>query len=425
MQYRRNGYYDDIEARFILPKALIAVVCTVLLILFIFLFNCADHNENISENETYNQYANAYNELSVEERTVVRPFMSYEDKIDEETGLLPLADCSKVYIRDYIFRYRHIIIGILLIVYSVAIFVMYIKQKSNYYFADLPLKNPYCLFLLLSMFLFWPLFIYGRIRMYLQSRSVMSAEKQAIYDQARQALLEEAKPKIGETENARAEKAYINYILRGREKARASQINDVDERLEQTNRNLQYSANEVREYQQQKSALLAEKKRLENSFEPTEQYSERARKEWGAIREMRGVTGLYVEKKGKQQCLVIKVCVRVPYDGELYDFGDYKIKLYPDSYKCERTRSGVRLDATSKRPDYNEPSGFCFGNRHSLINKYVRNARYLEALTLMIDSLHSVNGEGVEREIPYCFRKVRKFERAKRRLRRKLVNNLA
>ena len=423
MQYRRNGYYDDIKARYIFPKVLTAVVCAALLILFFIWLYCDVHNSDIDENEVYNQYANAYNELSAEERTVVRQFMSHEDMIDEETGLLPLADCSKAYVRDYVYRYRYIIIDLLLIVYSVAVFAMYIKIKEkHYYFADLPLKNPYCLFLLLSIFLFWPFFIYGRIKIYLQSRPAMSAEKQAIYEQAKRALLEEAKPKIGEIANVRAEKAYVDYILRGREASRASLINDVDEKLEQINRSLRYFANEVREYQKQKSALMAEKKRLEHSFEPTDQCRERARREWSVIREMRGVTGLYVEKMGKRKCLVIKVDVRVPYKGELYDFGDYKIKLYPDSFKCERTRSGVRIDATSKRPDYNESSGFCFGNRRSLINEYIKNARYLEALTLMIDSLHSVNGVDVEQEIPCCFRKVKAFERAKRRLRRKLAN---
>ena len=91
-------------------------------------------------------------------------------------------------------------------------------------------------------------------------------------------------------------------------------------------------------------------------------------------------------------------------------------------FSCKRLRSGKRLDAASNAPDYNESSGFCFGRRRSLIQEYVEEAQYLEALTLMIDSLHSVNDPDVEREIPNCFRKAKEFKRAKRRLKKKLVN---
>ncbi len=211
--------------------------------------------------------------------------------------------------------------------------------------------------------------------------------------------------------------AYIHYVVSGRERARQARIAEINASIFDVEVELKRRANGIREDQQRKSRLLAERKQLENA-ETSKQAHDRALREWATIREMRGVASLRAEKR----CLAIKVDVRVPYDGELYDFGDYLIKLYPNDFSCKRLRSGKRLDATSNAPDYNESSGFCFGERRSLIQKYVEKAQYLEALTLMIDSLHSVNGPDVERKIPNCFRKAKELERAKRRLKKKLVN---
>lgn len=424
--YKRHGYYADVGVSDVFPNVLFGMIITVIIVGFCVLCAWGSHNDTAETNSEFNEYASAFNELSSEERAVVRPFMSHEDEIDEETGLLPIKECDKVGFFAYLKRYLPFIIGLLLLVYSILVFIFYLKEKSSdYHFADISFRKPYGFFLLVSMFVFWPVFLIGRIHMFIKSHPGAKADKQALneqaYKEARKELLAEAtKPKLKGLANHKAENAYVRYIVNGRERARTAQIREVDKKLSLVQQDLTRSANYIREYQQRKSALLAERKRLDGA-EPIDQCRERAHQEWATIREMRGVTGLRAEKR----CLAIKVDVRVPYENELYDFGDYLIKLYPDKYSCKRLRSGKRIDATSSAPDYNESGGFCFGSRRSTIEDYIKEAQYLEALTLMIDSLHSVNDSWAEREIPNCFRRAKEFERAKRRLRRKLANQVS
>ena len=425
--YKRHGYYTDVGARIVFPNVLFGMIVVIVVVGFFTFFAWDSHNDTADANSEFNKYASAFNELSSEERAVVRPFMYHEDEIDEETGLLPIKECDKVGFFAYFRRHLCLIISLLLLAYSILVFVFYLKEKSSYYhFADIPYRTSYGFFLLISMFVFWPVLLIGRIHMFIKSYSGTKADKQALHEQAykeaQEELLSEAiKPKLRDLANRKAENAYVRYIVNGRELARRARIREVDNALSLIQQNLAQYATYIRECQQRKSTLLAEKKQLEDAAESINQCRERARKEWATIREMRGVANLRAEK----ECLAIKVDVRVPYGGELYDFGDYLIKLYPDKYSCIRLRSGKRVNATSSAPDYNEPGGFCFGDRRSLIEDYIKEAQYLEALTLMIDSLHSVNDSWAEREIPNCFRKAKEFERAKRRLRKKLANQVS
>jgi len=408
-----------------MPKVLETMV-VVIIVLAVFTFLAwIFHNDTARTNSEFNVYAEAFNELSAEERKVVEPFMdsSYQDEIIEESGLLPIKESDLVGLIVYSKRHLSLLIKLTLIAYSIAVFVYYLSKKDNcYHFADIPLKKPYCLFLFISMFVVWPIFLIGRVHMFIKSHPKAKAEKkdlnkQALKEAQRELLLEATKPRIKGLASRKAEIAYTHYIVSGRERTRKARIAEIDASIANVEQELKWRASSIREDQQRKSRLLAERKQLENA-ETSEQAYDRALREWTTIREMRGVTSLRAEK----HCLAIKVDVRVPYDGELYDFGDYLIKLYPNDYSCKRLRSGKRLDATSNAPNYNESSGFCFGRRRSLIQEYIEKAQYLEALTVMIDSLHSVNGPDVEREIPNCFRKAKEFERAKRRLKKKLVD---
>lgn len=423
--YKRHGDYSDIKASIIMPRVLGTMGVVIIVLAIITFFVWTSHNSTAKTNSEFNVYAEAFNELSAEERKVIEPFMdsSYRDEIIEESGLLPIKESDLVGLIAYSKRHLSLLIRLTLIIYSIVVFFYYLSRKSNYYhFADIPLKKPYCLFLFISMFVVWPIFLIGRIHMFIKSHPMAKAEKedfnkQALKEAQRELILKAIKPRIKGPANQKAEIAYAHYVVSGRERARQARIAEINASIFDVEMELKRRANGIREDQQRKSRLLAERKQLENA-ETSKQAHDRALKEWATIREMRGVASLRAEKR----CLAIKVDVRVPYDGELYDFGDYLIKLYPNDFSCKRLRSGKRLDATSNAPDYNESSGFCFGERRSLIQKYVEKAQYLEALTLMIDSLHSVNGPDVERKIPNCFRKAKEFERAKRRLKKKLVN---
>ena len=422
--HKRYGYYKDISKKYVLPEVLKGTTIIIMGVLIYALIVWVTGYGIAYSNRKYNEYAKAFNELSSEERTIVKPFMADQYEIDEETGLLPIKECGEmISFLAYLRENNRTIIGIILLLYSILVFYCYLKVRDKkYHFADVPIRNPYCFFLLISMFAVWPILLIGRVHMYIKSLPTVKVEKEALYKQAleeaqKELLLEATEPKIKGLASLKAEIAYINYIVSRRERIRKTRIAEIDVGIADVEQELKRCASSIREYQQRKSCFLAERKRLENA-ETSEQAHDRALREWTTIRDMRGVTSFRAEER----CLAIKVDVRVPYDGELYDFGDYLIKLYPHDYSCERLRSGKRLDATSDAPNYYNGSSFCFGDRHSLIQKYIEKAQYVEALTVMIDSLHSVNGPDVEREIPNCFRKAKKFERAKRRLKKKLAN---
>ena len=226
----------------------------------------------------------------------------------------------------------------------------------------------------------------------------------------------------------RAKGLYIQYITTDRIASHDAERDSIAARIEQ----LKAENTEYRNgFQRTRKELTEAQQALENlRLESTTENALRAEQEWEQIRQMRGVYSLSTQKAGpgkgkrdskgrKLQKLLIGVRVRVEYDGELYDFGDYRIEIEGTNFRAIRTRSGVRMNATDRSPDYNESGGFCFGSRRYEIAEYIQKGRLLEAITLMIDSLHSVNSEEVEAAIPKCFRRVKTIEKAKRRLLRK------
>lgn len=131
--------------------------------------------------------------------------------------------------------------------------------------------------------------------------------------------------------------------------------------------------------------------------------------EWRVIRNIRSIVDVRYNDIFKH--LEFDVEVRVPYDGEIYDFGDYTLCLVQDADEiiCFRTRSGVRDDwKRGEDPDYYCYAGNYFRfeeRRRNFISWSMQHNKLLEVIMDAIDCLHSVEDEDLEK-IPKCFRKV-------------------
>lgn len=175
-------------------------------------------------------------------------------------------------------------------------------------------------------------------------------------------------------------------------------VNDIEE-------NLRFHGRQVHKLQNRLRDAKLDLDKIKNSKPIGLKGQEVLTTEWEAIKNMRGVTDIYYDED--EETLCIDVAVRVPYKGEVYDFGDYSIKIHRDEIECPRNRSGVREDWKGGYPDYCYDDGdFCLGDREGSITKFISEQRLREAIILVIDCLHSVNDEEEAEDIPNCFRRI-------------------
>lgn len=414
--YRRNGYVKDIETDEVFIKPLCYVAAIFIIMAFFLLLGWPILTDDQKSIAAFNEYAEAFNALGEHDREVAAPFLKYE--LPEDSTTFTLREKDEISYWGHVARVWYILLGILYVTYSIGVFIEYLKSKTwRYHMADLPLSSWIGRLLLVALIPFYPVLVVSLIIMMIKVIRLKFAEKKALREEIQREIdKEQPSPILIGRANEKAEATYVKYVVGGSRQARESHLKELEEQKTDVENRLANYGRSLREAQKRKSEILAELKK----YELVEQESvtrERAINEWNAIRHMRGVSRVYARKRRKKvKGLVIQVDVRVPYKNKLYDFGDYEIRIDGREYSCTRVRSGVRMDASSTAPDYNEPSGFCFGSRRRTIADYVCNGRYLEAISLMIDSLHSVNDAEVEAKIPYCFREVEVEERVRRKL---------
>ncbi|MDO4611924.1 MAG: hypothetical protein Q4B29_00455 [Candidatus Saccharibacteria bacterium] len=299
------------------------------------------------------------------------------------------------------------------VIYGFVILLAYDEHKRDYYFfIDLP-RSPQGFLIGLSTLPMFPVYIISGIRLgiwhLMRHREEIEAAKESLKKQEkidRQINSESRKLR------RRARETYIKYVTRTRISGIESRRRYLTGLVKDQEKDLHTLGERLREMQRN---LAENRKELAGLQIETEAESrKRARKEWDQIRDMRGVIGVSVDGDDR---LVLKVRVHVEYKKELYDFGDYVVKIgQGESFYATEIRSGRLKNPTSARPYYMERSGFCFGSRKSEIQMYLRNGQLIEAITLIIDSLHSANPSD-EDGIPECFRKVSLIENLKRKAR--------
>ncbi|MFV0485212.1 MAG: hypothetical protein ACK5MU_03250 [Candidatus Saccharimonadales bacterium] len=411
----RNEYHHDIECGDVFMRTLgAAIICIVIFGLGVLI----SWGENTRKSDIeFNEYVTEFNALPESTRIVAAPFIKYE--LPEGKTVLEFKPVADEY-GTQLGGAMPTIIKLFLLVLSLTTFFSYWYEKnSSYFLADLPMRTPYGWVLLISMFAGWPILIISFIRMMrCKYRREIKKEIEAIEEQLEDDDLTYEKPNspIALARMRKARTRYINYRVDGRQKA-IKHMHDETTALEEAQRkDLQKLGEQIKRQQRLIGETLAEKQRLADVKVTEQETREKAMAEWDTIAQMRGVSVVSVKRpKGEKiQPLTLDVKVRVPYKGELCDFGDYRVVISGSKFSCTRIRSGVKVTASSNSPNYNESGGFCFGSGKHVITDYVRNGRLLEAITLIVDSLHSVNDKHDEAQIPNCFRRVATVKRVER-----------
>ncbi len=414
---RRGKYSHDIDYGDILAgPAIVAIVIGVIYLLFLLIFGVEMSDLNTA-NQLQNEHAAIFNELPAETRDQLLPMLKYD--IDEG-NTIPLKEVNS----DYSFGDFALELGLLALATAYLIssgFAMYgycHEKRHCFFLIDAP-RNFLGLIIILLTLPFFPVYLVSGVRMMIWSSRRNREENKAVEEVALEEIRFETehKPLTG-PKASKAKNLYIRYVTRDRVASYNYSRNSLTERINALRGELNRYADAIRI--KRRELATAEKELADTHLEGENENVARAEREWEQIRQMRGVYSLGVSKtRGKNiSKLTIGVRVRVDYKDELYDFGDYRIEINGTDFNAVRTRSGIRRNATSSYPNYNESGGFCFGSRKYEIANFIKAGRLLEAITLMIDSLHSVNSSADEAEIPQCFRKVKHIESAKLRLKK-------
>lgn len=443
MRYlRKKGRnYNDISPDEVFVPTIGVALCIVVIgLLFcgIYAISAASHNNGMPD---YNERVARFNALSEDERQLLYEWMAGDD-IDEETHLMTERERMAVFLLkelhgDHLASVIPIYILVILAILSACTFGGYwYYRDSDYYLCSLPYDRPYGWVLFFCMFMGWPIMLGSFIRYLVQhsdhyqewrrkrrearekKRQAKKQEKAAVEQLAYDELAEVArgltKPKFPE----RAHQAFVGYITSGQSESYKSVLQESAQKLADAERELQRAGERVRAAQRAVGEARAYHATIS---EADHARTDRARAEadWEAIKNARGISQIIYNRKRKRLEILIKV--RVPYEGELYDFGDYC--LYIDGGKrcnCREVRSGVKLDRTSTAPLYHiHGKDFCFGSNLDTIEGYLGSGRYVEAITLIVECMHSVNNKYDAADIPNCFRKVSVVDKAKRRILRR------
>lgn len=367
---------------------------------------------------TENQEADILNGLEAPEREfLARQFIL---EIDEESGLVAkeeVGDLDKtISIICFITKIVYLVLG-LTIPSIVASYIYNDKKDVHYYYADFPFRGlKKCIFLMLIWASF-PVIIIDHFKMKKDLLEKERYEKEAAA--AKQRLAEECKPYLQKGEQKMSEEECSNYALEQlirRELTKNMQKPSDDEYKAYCHGRLI-----AIEYQQDRSLIETEEscKALENKLGRYGEEIQNIQKElgenrarikklkqqtktiatpsdaelkhdWEELATMRGVTKIrvYEDKNKDGTCVLIKidVCARIPYQGLIYDLGDYEISIALRN----RFTPVFRAIQTRGSRHYQSAGEFCFGNKYDITN-YLQEGNIVAAVALMIDKIHYVN----------------------------------
>jgi len=374
------------------------------------------------EDQEQNQKVATFNAYSQRDRELILKFATIET---DENQLMKIKDLeSDQNMIDGELKILKALIVFALIVLPCLVFLGYWKEKSNeYHLADLPFSRPYGWVLLLSMTgIPWLILFVARIDMHCQIKKFGQAIKK-VQQKTNTAKKRKAKPiqaeKIYEIcrQNAQTFDAIYQPIFVSQATHRYDNVywyktKEAEHNVSAAKRELTAAGERLQKAQRSLNdaeAQLRQVKLESKTITKAQVSASTALTEWETIQAMRGVIKMSIPCKYTDDInapfLVILVTVCVPYGKKIYDFGDYEIKLFPSHFTCRRVRSGLLATYNSRNyPNYNQGSaGFCFGRRRDEIENHLRYGRIIEATTLIIDCLHSVNDEDDARKIPTVF----------------------
>lgn len=436
---QKGSSYSDISADDVFATALVVVLIIVVvgaIILGLWALATVDNNKSAAK---HNERAAEFNAKSLEDRQTIAEWTESDD-IDPESYLMVEKEATEVFLlaeihgRENVGRVLPIYIGAILMILSLCVFVRYLYEKNcNYYICSLPYDKAYGWILFFCMFVGWPVMLVSFVRMRVEQTEFYREQHKKRQEAREQRRIAEAKEKaevkrLAEDELAeaarrltrpafpeRAHRALVAYITTGQPKAYRARLRDAKQRTETAKEQLQKAGETVREAQRKLGNARAELEQMEKTH--AEHHGRKAAEaEWEAIKNARGVSKIVYNRRRNRLEVTIKV--RVPYEGDLYDFGDYVLYIDGSSTcTCREIRSGVKLTHDNTSPHYHlSGKRFCFGSSLSTIERFLADGRYAEAVTLVVECLHSVNDEWDAKRIPGCFRRVSVVEQTKRNI---------
>lgn len=412
---RKPTYYQDIAPRFVILKALrlTLIVALVLSGIVWLVYAIADKPEVVQEK---NQKIEAFNALPKDERQLVKDLTSNLDWQDEDDTMLELDEALSL--QDTIVVQKGAIV-VAIIVMFIAFFCYYWSEcRSEFFLADFPLGRVYGWILLLLCLPFGSPFLcvsYIRMWRYFRNKEIPNETTDNVTAETEPDQEETVEDPVDTTieETVTDEESYVALRMEFAQERSEHTVKNLDASIDWTKRRLQEHGEKIQHLQKELGRLKTERSRLAECIESGETMTRQAAiSELKKIQKMRGVKKITPDRDNDQ--LEILIQVRVTYQGALYDFGDYLVKFWSDSCNTRLLRSGVKEDADSRDPFYPDGSGFCFGNRKNEIDHYAEEGRIVEALTLIVDCMHSVN-EGDEKDIPGCFKRISKPKKRKKR----------
>lgn len=457
---RKDNYGLDSLSQWLKMTGIVTGVILALVVFFSGLesFNAWQYNKVTLPKE--NTRVDEFNALPLESRQAIIEWEGLKE-YDAETYKLQLLDAKST--TPWFVACPELAVMMPVAIFSAVIFVLYvIVVWEEYYLCDFPHTVPGCI-LFLVMFVGWPCLAVSWVRMCIEEgddlrerRERWKAEAEAARNPKQNAEVQESKQGTGakplaeekasvvgeahkdgdeeirqvtavrpaveaqSEEEARAN--YLAFVTMSITQQRELEIQNAEAEVQSKEASIKESDCIIRVRLQELQRLLtngqAELGRLkaelralkEKPLPDATELQHNAEAEWAILRQMQGVYYVGHDKYDDDgdllsddiENLVVMIRVCIPYEGRVYDVGDYKFWLARDGYLCKRLRSGVRENASSYQPDYSDSDDFCFGSRDEVITDYLEKGCFAEALALIIDGLHYVN-ETDRDAIPACF----------------------
>ncbi len=311
--------------------------------------------------------------------------------------------------------------------------INYVKacRKEKYFLADFPFWQPSAWFVFFGCLLIWPAFIVSYFHLRQFDDKLTELEQLRVREVAAAELEREFQSERNECFTVKNQQAFINFRIKDYARALSQEVEKTKQDIKNTKHRLGSLGQQIQSAQKSLNQLNAKLDKLTKADFDVQETREIAEYEWSSIIAMRGVQKVYLTKqdvdrksKRKQKTkpsaeLNIIVAVRSIYANELYDFGDFHIKIMPHDFSVRCIREGIKADATSRAPVYRRgENNFCFGSRSSEIEEYFYKNQLVEMLSIIIDSLHYVN-DFDKSYIPNCFRKVSAIELQKAQIKQR------
>lgn len=423
---KRDGYTGDIEWASVYAGSVLGLIIAVVILALVtgaIALAAHDDKKTWQNNTTAVQ---RFNDLQRHERIIIAEWTGISDELDDQDQRV-YPECPSTF-TERMSQALPFYPFVILIAMSIGLFYGYHEEKgSSYFYADLPREGKHTWVLFLGGFACWLIFLASYIHMrYWQAQKVLEEQEKIqriVADNQKAIEKAKASPQdyatredlTAQTEVDQAScMQFVEYCQKDNQDTYRRKLNDLSEGISHKENRLRDYGHEIQELQRKIKQDKLELDLLKASGPPPERPIIALKSDWYAIKAMRGVIAISTRNEYRDRLtLAIQVAVRVPYEGETYDFGDFEITISADSFDCMRKRSGVRSDYRGGYPDYcyNYGERFCLGERKATIQNYVTERKVRAAVALIIDCLHSVNNAEEAARIPQCFRLVVPIEK--------------